>query len=319
MMAGTARKAPGVKALGYVGFQTRDPAGWDVFLREIFGLERRSDSPEGMNRYRLDERHHRVSVRAGATEKVETIGWEVASREDLDALEAHLKERGVAVERGSKALAEERAVFELFSFENPDGMPHEAYFGGGIDDQPFQSGRRISGFVTGEQGLGHVGLMTRDYVKTASWYQEMLGLRVSDYVEVSMLRGTFMHCNGRHHSLAVLQEIPGMLPAGIMQHLMVEARSLEDVGRAYDTALERQLPIGLTLGQHANDRMTSFYAYSPSGTQIEYGHGGALVDADWQAKYYPSGDLWGHKMQMPPPQWSIGPARVAGADSPNGR
>ena len=292
----------GVTALGYVGYEARDTTGWDGFLLDIFGLERRADSSETHRQYRLDEHHHRISIRSSSQDRVAYVGWEMASRETLSMLEAHLRERGVAVERGSQALAGERAVLDLLCFENPDGMPHEAFVGLGIDDKPFRPARPLAGFRTGDFGLCHVALLTRDHRATAAWYQEMLGFRLSDVVEVGPLGATFLHCNGRHHSVALINEVPGLFDAGTIHHLMLEGMTLDDVGRGYDIALERGYPIAHTLGQHANDRTTSFYAYTPSGSQIEYGHGGIVVDdATWTSKYFNSGDLWGNKMQAPPP------------------
>ena len=49
-----------------------------------------------------------------------------------------------------------------------------------------------------------------------------------------------------------------------MHHMMVELFSLDDVGQAYDVALGEPDRIGVTLGRHTNDFMTSFYAKTPS-------------------------------------------------------
>ena len=68
-----------------------------------------------------------------------------------------------------------------------------------------------------------------------------------------------------------------------MHHLMLEVRSLDDVGTALDVVNERQLTLAMTLGRHTNDLMTSFYVRTPSGFEIEYGTGGLVVDDDtWE-------------------------------------
>ena len=85
---------------------------------------------------------------------------------------------------------------------------------------------------------------------------------------------------------------------------MLEANSLDDVGRAYDIVKEREYPIALTLGRHTNDRMTSFYLHTPSGWLIEYGWGGLQIDdSDWEVKFYNSPKVWGHVGQSPPEKW----------------
>ena len=86
------------------------------------------------------------------------------------------------------------------------------------------------------------------------------------------------------------------MKSGDIHHFMFETRSLEDVGRAYDIVRSRKLPLFRSLGQHSNDRMTSFYLKTPSGFSVEYGWGGLLVDdAAWRVKHHSTTKLWGHE------------------------
>jgi catechol 2,3-dioxygenase-like lactoylglutathione lyase family enzyme len=122
------------------------------------------------------------------------------------------------------------------------------------------------------------------------FYRDILGFRLSDYV-LHPFKAFFFHVNPRHHSLAFLET-----GRNGTHHLMVELFSLDDVGQAYDLALGEEGRIGVTLGRHINDAMTSFYSWTPSGFMVEYGWGGRSIDPDtWQAGevvYGPS--LWGH-------------------------
>ncbi len=122
------------------------------------------------------------------------------------------------------------------------------------------------------------------------FYRDVLGFRISDYAN-QPFRAVFFHVNARHHSLALLQAgQPGL------HHLMVEVLSVDDLGRAYDAALERQV-VSVTLGRHTNDHMLSFYARSPSGFMVECGWGGRSVDdATWTVEEMVHGpSLWGHE------------------------
>ena len=70
---------------------------------------------------------------------------------------------------------------------------------------------------------------------------------------------------------------------------------LEDVGKAYDRAIQAGVPIMQTLGRHPNDRMLSFYALTPSKFQFEFGWGGRLVDdTDWTSTTHDRISDWGH-------------------------
>jgi 3,4-dihydroxy-9,10-secoandrosta-1,3,5(10)-triene-9,17-dione 4,5-dioxygenase len=124
-----------------------------------------------------------------------------------------------------------------------------------------------------------------------------LGFRLSDTIDLGIAEGVFLHCNPRHHSVAVA-EIPGV-PVGL-GHLMVEVESLEAVGLALDIATERGDQIQMSIGQHTNDRMTSFYVTTPSGFQIEYGWNGLLIDdTEWTVGHHMAPSSWGHKFNAP--------------------
>jgi hypothetical protein len=108
----------------------------------------------------------------------------------------------------------------------------------------------------------------------------------------------FFHANPRHHSVAFIET-----GRSAVHHLMVELYNLDDVGQGYDLALGVEGRIGVTLGRHINDEVTSFYSNSPSGFMVEYGWGGRVIDTEsWQEQEVTWGpSLWGHdRMWMPP-------------------
>ncbi|MDA0823530.1 MAG: VOC family protein [Proteobacteria bacterium] len=288
-----------VTGLGYVGCTITDYQPWHQLLRTLYGLQRRDDSPAGVHQYRLDEQHHRLALKEGAEDKLAYIGWEVGTREDLRIIAARLSENDVRVESGERDLCAERAVMELIAFEGPDGVRTEVFFGPKLDSMPFCPAHGMSGYKTGDLGLGHVVLVAEDPEETVKWYREMLGFKLSDYIFWDGIEATFLHCNPRHHSVAFVNAM-GPFKAGDLNHIMLEAQSLDDIGRGYDTALENKVPLAMTLGRHSNDQTTSFYAVTPSGWWIEYGHGGRLIDdAVWEPKMYSSPKLWGHARQLP--------------------
>jgi hypothetical protein len=90
-----------------------------------------------------------------------------------------------------------------------------------------------------------------------------------------------------------------------LSHLMLEARSLDDVGSTFTLCEREGVPIAMTLGRHTNDDMFSFYLVSPSGFNIEFGFGGKAIDDDtWQITTYDATSVWGHRrlaQAAPPP------------------
>jgi hypothetical protein len=82
----------------------------------------------------------------------------------------------------------------------------------------------------------------------------------------------------------------------VLHHIMFETRELDDVGAAFDRAVQTDLPIANSLGRHDNDEMFSFYVVSPAGFQVEVGHGARLVTDDWaDDRRYDRISRWGHQ------------------------
>ena len=83
---------------------------------------------------------------------------------------------------------------------DPAGNALELSYGQLALFTPFQPTRPIGGFVTGELGLGHVVLGVADLDVATRFYTEALGFRVTDLYGQRMV---FLHCNPRHHSVAL--------------------------------------------------------------------------------------------------------------------
>ena len=289
-----------VNALGYVGCTITDVAAWDNYLVSIYGLEKRQDAPKGVNQYRLDDHHHRLCLIESDNDDLSYIGWEVESREALSELSAHLEANGITVTKADAETCSSRAVMEMIVVSGPDEVQNEIFFGPKQDNIPFNPAHGMDGFNTGALGLGHVVLIASDPEAAVKWYREMLGFKLSDYIFWDGIEATFLHCNPRHHSLAFTNPV-GPTKGGDLGHIMLEAKTIDDVGRTYDTVLENNVPIAMTLGRHTNDQTTSFYTYSPSGWWVEYGYGGRLIDDNnWEPKFYNAPKIWGHDMQAPP-------------------
>lgn len=277
-----------IRSLGYAGIVAKDLPAWREFAADVLGLQV-IEEPEGL-RLRMDDRAHRLAVVAGDRDGLDHLGWDVGDAQGLTAAARTLRERGVEVQPGTPAQIAQRQVRDLVCLRDPLGNRIDLYHGLAAAPGPFTPSRPTGGFRTGELGFGHAVLAVPDIDAVLPFYRDVLGLRLSDYANAPF-RAIFLHVNPRHHSLAMLE----MERSGV-HHVMIEALSLDDLGRAYDAALERDL-VRVTLGRHTNDHMTSFYAASPSGFMVEFGWGGRSVDdATWQVTEMTHGpSLWGHE------------------------
>ena len=278
-----------IQGLGYVGVRAKSLEDWTSYGTRFLGMQLTDKSAQSLA-LRMDDRKQRVIVHQDGGEGVGYFGWEVADAAALEALAARLERAGVAVARGARALADERRVKELVVLADPLGNRVEIFHGAETTADAFKPGRSISGFRTGPLGMGHVVLHVRDINDAVPFYRDVLGFQLSDYM-VRPFNAYFFHANPRHHSIAFIET-----GRSATHHLMVELFSLDDVGQGYDLALGEEGRIGVTLGRHINDEVTSFYANSPSGFMVEYGWGGRIIDVEhWQPEEVTWGpSMWGH-------------------------
>ena len=278
-----------LNALGYVGIRTQNLEDWASYGTRFLGMQL-VDQSRGTLALRMDDRKQRIIVHSDEDDGPSFYGWEVADTAALDALAAHLEKSGVKVARGSRALADERRVKDLIVFADPIGNRLEAFYGAEVASDPFKPGRSISGFRTGPLGMGHAVLTAERLDDVLPFYTQILNFQPTDFI-LKPFKAYFFHINARHHSLAFIDTGKN----GI-HHMMVELCYLDDVGQAYDLALQKPEMIGTTLGRHVNDHVTSFYSNSPSQFLVEYGWGGRTIDtANWTPHERTEGpSLWGH-------------------------
>lgn len=292
-----------IEALGYVGLEVSDLLAWQVFACDELGLHW-SPRDDGTVDLRIDDYATRIRLHVGPRDDLAYAGWEVRDQAALSSLAQRLQAQGVAVEHGDAAAAADRRVHALIRFADPEGNAHEAFFGPlQRTNVPFVSPTGAT-FKTGRQGLGHLVLACREKSAMMEFFLDLLGFRLSDHIRTEVVPGrpleiSFMRCNGRHHSLAL---VPVPLPKRIV-HLMVEVARIDDVGRALDRSMKAGRHLSFTLGRHSNDDMLSFYPLSPSGFDIEYGWGGLEVhDETWHVLTHDANSAWGHQYQRPPRQ-----------------
>lgn len=285
----------GVSQLGYIGIATSDVPAWLDTASAIVGLQLCDERGEqGEHFLRMDDRHHRFAVYNSEDNDVLYAGWQVDDEKELVRLAQAIASTGLAVEKGDPELCLQRKVEHLFQFRDIEGYANEIYYGLNAASEPFCPSISISGFNAEEMGLGHVVRHYKNYDAAVEFYRDIMGFQISDYIIWADANATFMHCNRRHHSLAIINEALGH-KGGQTNHIMVEMQNIDDVGRAYDEVVRRGLPIIMTLGRHSNDQAISFYFVGPSGFGIEIGYGGIEIDNDdWAIKTFNSTKLWGH-------------------------
>lgn len=294
-----------IRSLGYLRIEATDMAAWREYGLKVLGMvEGKGTNPDALY-LRMDDFPARLVIYPGEKDRLGQTGWEAANARELQDVRDRLEADGVPFKEGTAEQLADRKVDELITFEDPSGNTQEVFHGVALQHRRVVSpyGHR---FVTGEQGLGHVVLSTKDDAESLRFYRDVLGFHLRDSMRLPpqavgrteddptpWIR--FLGCNPRHHSLAFL---PMPTPSGIV-HLMVEVENSDDVGLCLDRALRRNIPMSATLGRHVNDLMLSFYMKTPGGFDVEYGCEGRQVDDDaWIARESTAVSLWGHDFSV---------------------
>ena len=291
----------GIRSLGYLRIGATDIAAWREYGLKVLGMVEGNGDTEGALYLRMDDYPARLVIVPAEHDRLIEAGWECADAAGLQEIRNRLEVEGVPYKEATAAELADRRVHEMIRFSDPSGNCLEVFHGVALEHRRVVSPYGHT-FVTGDQGLGHVVLSTRDDVEALHFYRDVLGFKLRDSMrmppqlvgrpadgEPPWLR--FFGCNPRHHSLAFL---PMPTPSGIV-HLMVEVGNSDDVGLCLDRALRRKVPMSATLGRHVNDLMLSFYMKTPGGFDVEFGcEGHQVADDDWIVRESTAVSLWGH-------------------------
>jgi 2,3-dihydroxybiphenyl 1,2-dioxygenase len=285
-----------VQALGYVVVEASDVPAWTAFATERMGLMV-AEAPDGHARFRSDEQSWRLGIEPGPLDDIVAAGFEVKGPAELAELEKRLRDAGIEVASADPAAAMQRGVADLVSCRDPDGLRLEFYHKPTVTLTPsFHSPAGVSGFVAGNEGMGHLVIGTDNIDAMRTFYTELLGFRLTDNIMMSFggvdIDLEFYYCNTRHHTLALS---PMKMPKRI-HHLLLQVLELDDLGRALDRVAAAGDKMTVTLGRHSNDKNVTFYVQTPSGFEIEYGWGSpSVAPSQRHPVRWDNGSYWGHK------------------------
>lgn len=287
--------------LGYLVFEVGEPEAWRDFAVRILGCQPAATNGGEACGLRIDDAAYRLLLREGKSEDVAVLGWEMPDDAALQALQSRLMAAGVPVSPFDHGELATRQVTAGLRFRDPSGLVNEAVVGLPRATTPFASQTMAGGFCTGEFGMGHAVLAVgRQAVAMESFYIDVVGLRLTERIDTKIgpikVDGAFLHCNRRHHSLALIA-IPSRKR---LLHFMLQANRLRDVGLALERARSAGIRPSLDLGQHPDpDGTVSFYAPTPSGFDFEIGAGSGVIDPvhhETEVKYVTSD--WGHRPSL---------------------
>ncbi|HEY6995084.1 MAG TPA: VOC family protein [Xanthobacteraceae bacterium] len=196
-----------------------------------------------------------VALELGPRPRCTRLAFEVTADTDLGEAGRRLATAGIASERRNDVAP---GISEVLSLTDPKGT--------GIDLfarwSPVAPPTDTAGASVLK--LGHVAFMVPDPAETAEFYQNVLGFRVSDWIEDFFV---FMRCNADHHAVNFVRGDTARL-----HHFAFEVKDVAQVQTACDLLGQKRIPIAwgpVRLGpghnvaifhRNADDQMVEFYA-----------------------------------------------------------
>ncbi|MFJ6081195.1 VOC family protein [Streptomyces sp. NPDC092369] len=284
--------------LGYIVVETERLTDWRRFGTDAIGMHHDA-LDTGLMRFRLDDQECRFLLRRGPAEDVVATGWHIDDHVTFERIEARIRAHGVPVSQGTAEEAQLRGVERLLRFPGPKGIAQEIYTTPLTSPEPLRM--LASGFVTGDSGMGHIALTSTRPAGIRGYFATVFDARLTDCIEETIsgvkLRIRFLRVNERHHSIAVaaLKGLPVDPVRTRVQHLNIQAATLDDVARSYQRVHELGFGMALSVGRHTNDKELSYYAVTPSGFEWEVGWNPVVVDeSTWQPSTHQGISIWGH-------------------------
>jgi len=120
--------------------------------------------------------------------------------------------------------------------------------------------------------LGHLVLKVKDVNASVAFYQDVVGLKVSDWIDENMV---FMRSGEDHHDLALVQLPTGAIerPAGdyaSVEHFSYRVETVEEIMLITEMLQQRGIEIDRGPGRHGPGDNTFIVFRDPDGYNVEF-------------------------------------------------
>ena len=282
-----------IRELAAVSVDSTDLHAWERFATEVLGMTVTAEGDE--LRLKMDNFPYRFLIRKADSDGISGLTWVARGAGAVERIRERWENGGGASAPvvDSDWNSEESTV--SYAFHDHRGVLHQVFDVAPSGQAPFEPGPNVSGYITGDAGLGHL-VMFDNVDQMNVVYVDAFNMSLREDSNKTQVggRGRFYGCNTRHHTAAAVK-VPGKEPA--VMHLMVEMLTIDDVGLALDRARSGGFAPRTTLGRHPDNDL-SFYIPCPGGFDFEIGCDGLLVksDDDWDAnKHTMRAPSWGHE------------------------
>ncbi|MGJ5001586.1 VOC family protein [Bradyrhizobium sp. HKCCYLRH2060] len=278
-----------VAALRSVDLGTPDLARSEAFYRQTWGLERVAEARGIVYLRATGSDHHVVALHQSQRTELKAVTFRLAESSDFDAVSRNaIHEGATLIAAPAPNPGPDGGV--IMSLRGPEGgvlrFVHDDLRHDARPPRPELPER-----------LAHVNLNSTDVDRTAAFYENALGFKLTDRSAAM----AFVRCNSDHHAVVIAAaKVNGL------NHVAFLMPTWEGVMRGAGRMIDAGHPIAWGVGRHGPGDNVFAYFIDPVGTVIEYTAEVLQVDDDYVVRG-PEHWVW-------PPgrtdQWGIAPPKA---------
>jgi catechol 2,3-dioxygenase len=271
----------GILRLSHVEIRVPDLELATAYYTEVLGLLETDREPQRVFLKCWDEhQHHSVILRYAPTYGLETMGFKVSDREDLDQFQERLDAAGVHTKRfGAGELGPGSG--ETLRFDAPSGHTTDLVWGmrqvGNLLPltNPPPEPQGLVGIHPPR--LDHLFLMCEDVDGVTDFFLDVLGFRVTEQImaDDGHRLASFLERTHTSHDLAFITG-----PNGAFHHVAFWLDDWTALRNAADICSYHGMRIDAGPTRHGATRGWGLYFFDPAGNRNEVYTGGYWADPD---------------------------------------
>ena len=266
-----------VKSISHVALKTRNVEQQTHFYTQMVGLGETERDNADQVYLRCNTNHHSVVLIPSSETGLHHYALDVGSPAALEAAAKALSKAGIPYETEGPAELGQGTSLRL---RDPDDYVVEL-IGEMAQVAPTYGPRAVQ-----PRKLGHITLLVDDCKRSAEFYSEVLGFRVSDWVDDIFL---WMRCNPDHHGLAFAKA--GAIK---MHHFAFELKDFSYLARQADHLMHNGYVLLYGPGRHGPGENHFEYFRDPESNLIEFMSNIQQIwdDATYEPKVWDSQKRW---------------------------
>ena len=242
-----------VKQVSHVALKTQDVERQAAFYTSMVGLGETERDAAGRVYLRCNANHHALVLIPSSESGIDHYALDVGNPAALESAASALTKAGISYETNAPG---ELGQGPSLCLRDPDGYSVEL-IGGVAQVSPNYGPRAVQ-----PRKLSHVTLLVDDCKRSADFYSEVLGFRVSDWVDDIFL---WMRCNADHHGLAFAKT--GSIK---MHHFAFEVIDFSYLVRQAEHLMQNGYALLYGPGRHGPGQNQFEYFRDPEQNLVEF-------------------------------------------------